>query len=120
MIQKGYIKVKGIPGKRYFYYLTPTGFDAYLEWRVTQDRNLQKEFVTDERGIQIIDFDGRYEQLAEDFQHVATHYTYMPPLLILKCQTMATTDCTTTGEQSNSLESTSTKILSSLSTHLTY
>ena len=26
LIQKGFIKVRGIPGKRYFYYLTPTGF----------------------------------------------------------------------------------------------
>jgi len=26
LIKKGYIKVKGIPGKRYLYYLTPTGF----------------------------------------------------------------------------------------------
>jgi len=26
LINKGYIKVKGIPGKRYLYYLTPTGF----------------------------------------------------------------------------------------------
>ncbi len=26
LIKKGYIEVKGIPGKRYLYYLTPTGF----------------------------------------------------------------------------------------------
>jgi len=26
LVKKGYIKVKGIPGKRYLYYLTPTGF----------------------------------------------------------------------------------------------
>lgn len=26
LIKKGYIKAKGIPGKRYLYYLTPTGF----------------------------------------------------------------------------------------------
>ncbi|HUJ79551.1 MAG TPA: winged helix-turn-helix transcriptional regulator [Nitrospiria bacterium] len=26
LIKKGFIKVKGIPGKRYLYYLTPTGF----------------------------------------------------------------------------------------------
>jgi DNA-binding MarR family transcriptional regulator len=26
LIKKGHIKVKGIPGKRYLYYLTPTGF----------------------------------------------------------------------------------------------
>ena len=26
LVNKGYIKAKGIPGKRYFYYLTPQGF----------------------------------------------------------------------------------------------
>ena len=26
LVNKGYIKVKGIPGKRYFYYVTPSGF----------------------------------------------------------------------------------------------
>jgi len=47
-----------------------SGFDEYMEWRVTEDKHLQKDFVTDENGIQIVDFVGRYERLSDDFQHV--------------------------------------------------
>ena len=42
-------------------------FDAYIEWRVTQEKTLQKDFVTDESGNIIVDFIGRFEQLEEDF-----------------------------------------------------
>lgn len=45
-------------------------FDAYIEWRVEKDLQLQKEFVTDEEGKLIVDFVGRYESLQEDFQKV--------------------------------------------------
>mgnify|MGYP001073672496 CR=1 FL=1 len=47
-----------------------SGFDEYMEWRVTEDKHLQKDFVTDENGIQIVDFVGRYERLSKDFLHV--------------------------------------------------
>ncbi|MBF2073842.1 MAG: sulfotransferase family 2 domain-containing protein [Synechococcales cyanobacterium C42_A2020_086] len=46
------------------------GFDEYLEWRVTQERTLQKEFVTDEQGNLIVDYIGRFEQLGEDFEKI--------------------------------------------------
>lgn len=45
-------------------------FEKYLEWRVSEDRHLQKEFVTDERGALIVDFVGRYETLQDDFAAV--------------------------------------------------
>ena len=35
-------------------------FDEYIEWRVSEDRHLQKEFVTNEEGEVIVDFIGRY------------------------------------------------------------
>ncbi len=50
LIGKGYIKVKGIPGKRYLYYLTPTGFTEktslsmrYMQfsWRYYQEIRMQ-------------------------------------------------------------------------------
>ena len=45
-------------------------FDEYIEWRVSKDRKLQKDFVTDENGNLIMDFIGRYERLEEDFEHI--------------------------------------------------
>lgn len=50
--------------------IVPMTFDEYIEWRVTEDRRLQKEFVVDENGKQIVDFIGRYEQLSQDFQYI--------------------------------------------------
>ena len=50
--------------------ISPMTFDKYIEWRVTEDRRLQKEFVVDGNGQQIVDFIGRYERLSQDFQHV--------------------------------------------------
>jgi hypothetical protein len=45
-------------------------FDEYVKWRLTQDRNLQKDFVVDREGEKIVDFIGRYEKLSEDFQYI--------------------------------------------------
>lgn len=42
-------------------------FDDYVEWRVTQEKTLQKEFVTDQAGNVIVDYIGRFERLQEDF-----------------------------------------------------
>lgn len=42
-------------------------FDEYIEWRVTQEKTLQKEFVTDESDNIIVDYIGRFERLQEDF-----------------------------------------------------
>jgi hypothetical protein len=45
-------------------------FDEYLVWRVTEDKKLQKDFITSANGDVIVDFVGRYERLTEDFHHV--------------------------------------------------
>jgi hypothetical protein len=47
-----------------------SGFDEYIEWRVFKERRLQKDFVIDQEGNLIVDFVGRYERLAEDFDAV--------------------------------------------------
>ena len=45
-------------------------FDRYIEWRVKEDKHLQKEFVTDADGELIVDFVGKIENLERDFEHV--------------------------------------------------
>lgn len=42
-------------------------FEDYIRWRVTEDKHLQKEFVTDAAGKTIVDFIGRFESLETDF-----------------------------------------------------
>jgi hypothetical protein len=45
-------------------------FDAYLEWRVSEDLKLQSNFVCDEDGNLLVDYLGRFENLNDDFKHV--------------------------------------------------
>ena len=45
-------------------------FDEYIEWRVNEDRHLQKDFITGSDDRIIVDFIGKYENLAADFRHV--------------------------------------------------
>ena len=45
-------------------------FDEYIRWRVEEDRRLQKDFVFDQRGNQLVDFIGRFENLRGDFRTV--------------------------------------------------
>jgi hypothetical protein len=45
-------------------------FDHYLEWRVNEDKNLQKDFVTDHNGNLIVDFIGRFENIEKDFEYI--------------------------------------------------
>ena len=42
-------------------------FDEYLDWRVNEDKQFQKDFVTDNSGKIIVDFVGKLEHLVEDF-----------------------------------------------------
>jgi hypothetical protein len=42
-------------------------FDEYIEWRVTQDMGLQKDFLYDNKGNLLVNFIGRFENLQEDF-----------------------------------------------------
>ncbi len=50
-----------------------SSFEEYIEWRVTQDKFLQKDFVTDENGEIIVDFIGRFENLESDFKQICDH-----------------------------------------------
>jgi len=47
-----------------------SSFGDYIDWRVAEDKKLQKDFVTDSNGALIVDFVGRYERIAEDFNNV--------------------------------------------------
>lgn len=46
-------------------------FEHYLEWRINEDKNFQKDFVTDLNGNLIVDFIGRFENIAKDFEYVS-------------------------------------------------
>lgn len=45
-------------------------FDEYIRWRVDEDVHLQKDFVCDRHGNQLVDFVGRLENLRDDFAFV--------------------------------------------------
>ena len=45
-------------------------FENYLEWRIKNGVQLQKEFVVSETGESLVDFVGRYETLQKDFETV--------------------------------------------------
>ena len=46
------------------------GFDEYIDWRVNGILRTQKAFLVDERGQQIVDFVGRFENLGGDFAEI--------------------------------------------------
>jgi len=45
-------------------------FEHYLEWRVNENKHLQRDFVANEEGELIVDFIGKYETLERDFATV--------------------------------------------------
>jgi hypothetical protein len=45
-------------------------FQKYIEWRVNQDKHLQKEFFYDENDNCLVNFIGKIENLEEDFQRI--------------------------------------------------
>ncbi len=45
-------------------------FDDYIKWRVEEDLHLQSSFIFDRHGTQLVDFVGRFENLATDFGQV--------------------------------------------------
>lgn len=47
-----------------------SGFEEFLEWRIDNGVQLQKNFVTDDRGNIIVDYVGRFENLLDDFNNV--------------------------------------------------
>jgi len=42
------------------------GFEQYIEWRCSEELQLQKSFISDEKGNQIVDYIGRVETLQKD------------------------------------------------------
>jgi len=48
-------------------------FTAYITWRVSQDKKLQSDFITAPNGELIVDFVGKYENLAADFARICDH-----------------------------------------------
>ena len=47
-------------------------FDEYIRWRVDEDVNLQRDFVYDRHGTQLVDFVGKIEHLSDDFATVCS------------------------------------------------
>jgi hypothetical protein len=45
-------------------------FEEYLEWRISADKHLQREFVIDDDGSLLVDFVGKFERFNEDFQTI--------------------------------------------------
>ena len=55
---------------RHEFFKTFGSFEKFLEWRLVNMKDLQKEFVVGESGELLVDFVGRYEAIARDFQTV--------------------------------------------------
>ncbi|MEM1324850.1 MAG: sulfotransferase family 2 domain-containing protein [Bacteroidota bacterium] len=47
-----------------------SGFEEYMHWRVEHDVQLQKDFFYNENGECLVNFIGRFESLATDFQYI--------------------------------------------------
>ena len=47
-----------------------SGFEEYLDWRISEDLHLQKEFVTGDEGEILLHYIGRFEHLQDDFNEV--------------------------------------------------
>jgi hypothetical protein len=45
-------------------------FDEYIEWRIHNDFNLQKDFIYDDNNNILVDYVGRFENLQEDFNEI--------------------------------------------------
>jgi hypothetical protein len=53
-------------------------FDDYIEWRVNEDLELQRDFVYDEDGNKIVDYVGKFENLQEDFNVILGNLSLEP------------------------------------------
>ena len=45
-------------------------FEDYIDWRVNHDRQTQIAQLADEQGNLLVDFVGRFENIAEDFEEI--------------------------------------------------
>ena len=49
-----------------------SGFDEYLDWRVSEDLKLQSDFVCDEDGNLLVDYLGHFENLNDDLRNACS------------------------------------------------
>lgn len=54
------------------------GFDEYIEWRINNDFELQKDFLYDENDNLIVDYIGKFENLQEDFNEICLRLEIKP------------------------------------------
>ncbi len=45
-------------------------FEEYIEWRVNEDKHLQKEYIYDENNESIVDYVGKLENIQKDLQKI--------------------------------------------------
>ena len=56
-------------------------FDEYIEWRIENDFELQKDFICDENDDILVDYIGRIENLQEDFDEICLRLEIPPAQL---------------------------------------
>lgn len=62
------LKKKDLPSHNLFKNMK--SFQEYIEWKVVNDKKLQKDFVCDEEGNIIVDYIGKMESIDKDFNHI--------------------------------------------------
>ena len=50
-----------------------SGFEEYVEFEIARNKRSQLEFLVDSRGEFLLDYIGRFENLAEDFAEICEH-----------------------------------------------
>jgi hypothetical protein len=55
-------------------------FEAFLSWRIRQNRDMQMDFLTDAGGRLLVDFLGRFENLPADFAAICSTIGLRPRL----------------------------------------
>ena len=58
-------------------------FDEYIEWRINNDMELQKDFLFGENGEILVDYIGKFENLQEDFNNICSKISISQSILPL-------------------------------------